>query len=651
MRLTPQLHYYIFFFLWAVAHNASANVTNDLDLEEQRGIFLKAEQALKENDKAKYPELKKSLTNYPLLVYLEYQEISQSLPNQSTTAIKAFLDKHADTPLKGQLLNEWLNYLARNKMWTTYLQFSSAGGGVTQQCNRIHALLATGKSKQAFAAMEPIWLSGSSRPKACDPVIKAWIDAGHLTRKLAWQRIELAMGKGEIQLATYLKRYLPKSEQDLVENWITLRNHPESINPAALAKHPSRNAVIAQTLRRLASKDPGKAIAIWRDSRSRYAFTDDQQLGVLTALARNLVRASDEQLAKEFQSLIPSNLQNNPQIVETQFQAAVLQESWDKVLHIIEGLSTTEKADERWVYWRAKALGNKGQSAEGVKLLKTIAGERSYYGFIAALQLDQQPEFTHQPLTVSESLMTEMAAHPGLLRARELHALSREYKARQEWNLAMQGLTIDKIKAAVKLAQQWDWPSQSILTLARIGHWNDLELRFPLTYRNQIDRNAKANGLDSAWVYAILRQESAFMPDARSSSGALGLMQLMPGTAKEVASKLKNRSFKVADLTTPDVNIAMGTSYLNQVYQQLLSNPVLATAAYNAGPHRVLKWLPEKPQATDAWIETVPFTETRNYLKHVLLYTMIYAHRLGKSPVEVAEHWQKPITSQQHGKS
>jgi soluble lytic murein transglycosylase len=284
-----------------------------------------------------------------------------------------------------------------------------------------------------------------------------------------------------------------------------------------------------------------------------------------------------------------------------------------------------------------------GRREEANKLLVELSKERSYYGFMAADHLGQVFSFLHQSLPVEQSLIEQTAALPGLRRARELLALERTLEARREWNLALQDRSPAELKAAARLAQEWDWPSQVILTLAKIRYWNDLELRFPLNHRQQVDRQAKDHGLDSAWIYAIVRQESAFSVDARSSAGAIGLMQLMPRTAKEVATKTAYRSFEVNDLLQPEVNIELGAAYLNQIYRRLQENPVLATAAYNAGPSRVMGWLPDQPLATDVWIETVPFRETREYLKRVLAYTVIYNHRLGNHSARIPDKWQQPI--------
>ncbi|MEW8208863.1 MAG: transglycosylase SLT domain-containing protein, partial [Candidatus Thiodiazotropha taylori] len=313
------------------------------------------------------------------------------------------------------------------------------------------------------------------------------------------------------------------------------------------------------------------------------------------------------------------------------------------VLQLVESLSASEKEQAQWQYWHARALTKLDRENEARAILKQLSQERSYYGFMAANQLGVPPKLEHIALQSDQTISAVMALNPGLQRARELHMLKRPMSARREWNLALKKATPEELKAAAHLAQNWNWPSQSIITLAKLRHWNDLELRFPLAHQETITGQARGHGIDRAWVYAILRQESAFISDARSSAGARGLMQLMPKTAKQVAKELKHSPLKLDDLFRPEVNIRLGTGYLNKIYRQLQENPVLATAAYNAGPHRVKSWLPDQTQATDIWIETIPFHETREYLKRVLAYTVIYNYRLGEQPKVVPEKWLTPI--------
>ena len=608
-----------------------------------RTDFLTAEKALKTGDRQTYLAIKKKLGDYPLLPYLDYQEALQGLDAATPASIRHYLSKLEETPLKSQLMDQWLKHLARRGQWESYLDFSTNGGGIIQRCNHLQALIKTGQRQQAFPKIDSIWLYGRSRPKACDPVFAAWIDAGLLNSDLVWKRIELAMSEGQTRLARYLKRFLPDTDQSWVDLWLTLHRTPEKLPQLLTGTHPMQDEIIVHAVRRLARKDIAMALDTWQQYHDRPSFSDQQHLSVSRTLAAYLVKEPREDLVKQLDSMVPVRLRLDPKLSDKWFQAALQQNDWNRVLITIENLSPEEQDKERWRYWKARAFMSLGQLEKGKELLKPLVKQRSYYGFLAADRLGDDPHFQHQPLEVESNQISRLATLPGLLRARELKALDRDLEARREWNLALRNRSTEELKAAAKLAEQWNWPSQTIFTLARINQWNDLEMRFPLMYRQQIDLYARQHGIDSAWIYAILRQESAFDSDARSSAGAMGLMQLMPNTARLVASKTKHHSITTKDLLMPNVNIELGTGYLTQVYSQLQENPVLATAAYNAGPHRVLKWLPEATQPTDVWIETVPFQETREYLKRVLAYTLIYKHRLGDSPDTLPQQWLKPI--------
>ena len=201
------------------------------------------------------------------------------------------------------------------------------------------------------------------------------------------------------------------------------------------------------------------------------------------------------------------------------------------------------------------------------------------------------------------------------------------------------------MRAAALIAEAAHWHDQAIFTLARTGYWDDLKLRFPLEFRDLVTGTARRNALDAAWVYAIIRQESAFMDDARSRAGAMGLMQLMPGTARHVARSLPGQPAPHRrDLLQPEVNIALGSTYLGQLKQRLEDNPVLATAAYNAGPHRVDRWLPQRDLDADVWVELVPFRETRRYVRRVMSYMVIYDKRLGREPRRLKAR-MKPVSA------
>ncbi|MES9994246.1 MAG: transglycosylase SLT domain-containing protein [Candidatus Thiodiazotropha sp.] len=622
---------------------AAAIPQDESRLQRQRALFLAAEEALKDQDSETYLELKDELLDYPLLPYLDYQETLATLDQQSIQSITNRLKWLEGTPLRRKLRSHWLALLAKERLWASYLKFSQDGGSIEQQCNRLQALIETGRKDKAFKAVTPIWLTGRSQPKACDPVFSDWIAAGNLNSSLVWQRIGLAMSAGKTRLARYLKRYLPEDEADVVERWLKLYRQPQQVMTLLNSTHPMRDEMAMQGIRRLAWSDLESALIAWEKFHDRDVFSNTQQRKIVYTLASSLARDPDKKHNQRLISLLPAHLLLDSKLSEKQLQAALQENDWQWVLQIVERLSPEEALQEQWRYWQSRALIELDREKEGKELLLSLAEERSYYGFLAAQRLGGKPKLSHTALRADQKLVAALAKRTGLMRARELIRLDRPLLARQEWNLALQGALPDELKAAARLAEKWQWPSQSILTLARLRQWNDLELRFPLAHREAIADQAKDHGIDSAWIYAILRQESAFISDAKSSAGARGLMQLMPKTAKQMAKELKQSLAKPEDLYQPELNIKLGAGYLNMIYRQLQESPVLATAAYNAGPHRVISWLPEKPQASDVWIETVPFRETREYLKRVLAYTVIYSYRLGDLPIALPIEWLRPI--------
>ncbi|MCU7845178.1 MAG: transglycosylase SLT domain-containing protein [Candidatus Thiodiazotropha sp. (ex Monitilora ramsayi)] len=646
MTMIKKPFLFIFFLLayWSLSAQASGGISDTDLFTKQRTTFLAAEAALTAEDHIQYQSLKASLTDYPLYPYLVYQESLQSLKDQTSSRIRELLAYLGDTPLQNQLLNHWLSLLADEGLWYTYLEFSKPSGNIHRQCQRLRALIETGQRQLAFESVKSVWLSGRSRPKVCDPVLTAWIDAGNLDQDLVWQRFSMAINAGQTRLARYLRRFLAPEDTAWADHWLAIYNDP-SRWPQLIGKHHSmRDEMALQAIQRLARKDVEKAFSAWQRLTQEIAFSDLQHLKAARTLMGQLSRQEASLKSRQITEFLPKKyLHLDSRLSDKRLQFALQNSDWEDLLQTLREIPLQEQKSNRWRYWRARALLNLGRNEEGEAILKTLSVDRSYYGFLAAQRLGHKPNLLHQKLEADLSLVEELSLQPGLKRAHELHHLGRPLQARREWNLALKGGNSDQLRAAARLAERWNWPSQAILTLARLKQWDDLELRFPLAHQQAVTTLSRVQGIDRAWVYAILRQESAFMTDAKSRVGARGLMQLMPKTAKAVANELSESIQFPDDLYLPEVNIKLGTSYLNKIYRQLQENPVLATAAYNAGPWRVQAWLPKKTQPADIWIETVPFRETREYLKRVLAYTVIYNYRLGLDPAQSSSSWLQPI--------
>ncbi len=600
-------------------------------IETQREQFLLAEKALSKGQYGQFHKLKKQLRDYPLLPYLEFAQITGRLNGKSGNQVQEFLTRYPNTPLAPRLRARWLDHLADKGRWSEYLKFFEPTKNTRRRCNYLHALIATGNHDSAFKQVPQLWLHGRSQPKSCDPVFKAWRDSGKLTAELTWQRIALAMDKGETRLAGYLKRYLPKNEHIWVEHWIGLRGDPSRIMQQQLftIAHPRRNEILLYGLNRLARQDADKAEAAWKILRQRYPFNTEQLAKGERILAYAYIRHRHPDVLARLDRVNPGD---DLKLHRKRILSALQHTDWKRALSRINDLPEPERNSETWRYWQGRALLGLGKDDEGRAVLKSVSRDRTYYAFLAADLIGDDYYLRHKALNVRPGIMQQVIRMPGVLRTRELRALQRHLDARREWWTLTRDMNPGELMAAARLASNWDWDDQAIFTLARSGYWDDLELRFPLEHLDLLERYAQDNGLTLPWVLALVRQESAFGPRAHSHAGARGLMQLMPRTARSVAKKLGKPRPRMQDLFEPKTNIPLGTAYLGQVYRRLDHHPVLATAAYNAGPHRVSRWLPAHTQDADIWVENIPFKETRQYVQRVMSYAVIYEKRLGRAP-------------------
>jgi len=606
--------------------------------EAQRQLFVAADSALGEGDLAQFHKLRRQLDDYPLAPYLDLRDLRRRLASVKHQEVEAFLVRHAGTPVADMLRREWLDRLARRGLWQSYLAFYTPQASVRRQCHRLHALIKTGRQAEAWPEVEKVWLHGESRPKACDPAFKAWEEAGKLNTELSWQRIDLAMEAGQWRLARYLGKKLDKDDAAWLQRWIrvhrnarTVLRHQEYAEP-----HAYREKMLAHAVRRQARFDGLEALDLWEQIEPRYPFTDTQRYQVERRIALALERRPEPRAYALVLGITPGA--DDSRLYTARLRAALLRKDWEQIATDLPNWPAEERHSERWRYWQARALEANGSPESAQQLFEELAQERSYYGFLAADRIGAPYNLAHIETPVSTARLDTMRGQPGIRRAFELHALQRDIEARREWHYATRAADKQDLKAAAVLAEQAGWHDRAIFTLARTAYWDDLELRFPLRHQQLVEAQAQQHRLDKSWIFAVIRQESAFMRDARSHAGAMGLMQLMPSTARDVAQRyLKQKPPSKYGLLKADKNIELGSAYLRQLLDRLEGSPVLATAAYNAGPHRVNKWLPPQDLDADIWVDLVPFNETRRYIRSVMYYMVIYEKRLGLEPTRLSE--------------
>jgi soluble lytic murein transglycosylase len=604
--------------------------------DSARADFVAAEKALARGDSAAYIPLKQRLRGYPLYPYLEYGELRDPAASPSSVRVLAFLRDYADSPLSGNLRRSWIDGLAREGRWTEIIEAWAEDESLAVRCHYANALIQTGRRDEGSRQMQKLWLTGDALPDACDAAARAWQAAGGLTPTLTWERIVLAFDKGNETAARAAGNLLPAADEAWLERWFRLRKTPQlALDPGEFgASHPARDDMLADGVRRIARTDPMQALDAWETLRARYPFSPEAQRRAELHLAIALAREDSPRAFDFIRNLKPAA--DDLLLQEARVRAALLHYRWPLVARWLDDLPAEERNGERWSYWRARAREALGERSEAQAIYARLARENSYYGFLAADRAGLPYALAHRP--ASAASVAALRAQPFVQRAAELRALGRDEDAKREWRWQYNRIDKQDLQGMARIAKDWGWHDQAAYTLARAGYWDDYEIRFPMLYRDAISGSAGTQGLDSAWVLAVVRQESTFVTDARSSAGAVGLMQLMPATAAQVARKqFGEPAPRQEQLTQPERNVRLGSAYLRSVLDGLRGNPVLATAAYNAGPGRVRQWLPLREVDADIWVEHVPFKETQDYVRRVLAYTVFYEHRLSGRTTRMSE--------------
>ncbi len=618
----------------------SAADKSESDLIEQRRAYLEARAALAAGKTKTYNALIKRLSDYPLLGYLEFEEVSKRLTTIKLKEVQDFLKRNEGSPIAARLRTLYLFNLAEKKYWKSFLSLYVPTDDDELKCHYLQANISSGKLNQVADEIRKTWLVPYEQHAACDPVFEAWIKANRVTAEDVWERIRMSISAGRSSIAQGLKRFLRKSDRELVDVWIkTYENPGATINDPLLKPDTS---VVREILRlaiaRTARLDVDTAVARWESLQTKYKFDPKAAAQIQREIA---LQAAYRQHPRALDWLVALN-DNDETVAQLSTRLILMKNDWPLLRRIINNLPKDAQEKDQWLYWRGRALSELGKSLDdpsytGVAFsaLDELSARRSFYGFLAADQLSREYGFNHANIEYDEKNLAAIRDLPGIRRAYELLFLDFVNDARKEWLVATARMNSRDLQLAAVLAHHWGWHDRAILTAARGAEFDDLDLRFPMVYTDQVDSVSRRYDIDPSWVYGIMRQESAFMRDARSGAGAMGLMQLMPSTASITARLIKSPLRNNLELYDVDRNIELGSAYLKQMSDQYNGNQVLATAAYNAGPHRVKQWLPTTDQPADIWIELIPYRETREYVKRVLTYATIFDDRLQGSPRRV----------------
>lgn len=616
-------------------------------LQQQRQYYDEAKQALAKGDSGPYRRYAGALRDYPLEPYLAYDELTARLKTASNDEVEKFLAEHGDLPQASWMKLRWLRLLAARGDWRPFVaHYDPAMNFAELDCLFGQYQLSSGQTKQGYETAERLWLVGKSQHNACDALFERWRAAGQLSEELIWQRTKLAVESGNYSLANFLVKSLPtmKSQGELL---VEVAQKPRMLGQTDrfMPTTQAMGDIVSIGLRRLARTDPEKALGLLDSYARRLSFSTGEKVAIARQIGLTLAKRFDARALTVMAEYDPELRDDT--VSEWRARLLLRLGRWDDAHALIQRF-TGELADSnRWRYWSARSLElAKPNDKRAIPLYQPVASERDFYGFLSADRIQAPYKLNHQPLALDPKLVQKVRNTAGIRRAMEFHARGEIVNGRREWYHVSRLFSRDELVAQARLAYDMEWYFPAIRTISQAKYWDDLDIRFPMAYRSSLVNAAKAREIHPSWVFAITRQESAFMADARSHVGATGLMQLMPATAKDTARRFDIPLASPQQVLNPNTNIQLGAAYLSQIYGQFKGNRVLASAAYNAGPGRVRQWLKNAEHLPfDVWVENIPFDETRQYVQNVLTYSVIYGQKLN-APQPLVEWHERYFESQ-----
>ncbi len=590
--------------------------------------LLKAYDAFRAGDPVKLQRASSQLGGHVLAPYLEYWRLKLRLEDMPDADVRAFLDLQAGSYLADRLRADWLKGLGKRGDRQTLEQQLPllVQDDLEIRCYAWLARLARSDAS-AFEEAKPIWLEPRELPESCHALADLMIGAGRFNVDDVWRRARVLLENGQLNPARRALVHLPGGEKydEALLNQAATAPKKLLVNlPRALERRATREMVLFAVVR-LARSEPEAAVEVLRGTLGgRLAAGEVKYLWGRAAYegARRLLPD-----AHKWYGLADDALLNDEQLA-WKARAALRAADWQAVRDAIDRMSASVRQDPAWTYWYGRALGVQGTADGARAYFLRISAQPNFYGLLAAEELGFVPAVPEPFHVASVEQVAAARAVPGLARALELYRLDLRTEATREWVFTIRGMEDAQLLAAAELARGEGIFDRAINTAERTAQHHNYKLRFLAPFKEVFNEYARSSGLEEAWVLGLVRQESRFIVKAKSSAGAQGLMQLMPATARWVAKRNGMHHFSQGRVTEVPINVALGTSYLKMVLDEL-GHAVLASAAYNAGPGRARRWRDVRPLEGAIYAETIPFNETRDYVKKVMANTMYYSQLIG----------------------
>jgi len=597
-----------------------------VSLANQDDDFLAAREAFRNGNAAQLERLAEHLKDSPLEPYLTYYQLRMHWDDKDASAIKQFLSRPEDTPVIDQFRVEWLKFLAKRQRWNEFAaEYPHVINNDTELgCYALQLRQLTDENG-ALREARTKWFSDAGQPESCATLFEAAIQKKVINEQDIWTRVRLAMESGNVSLAIQLAKKLPKKYALSAAAIDKASSNPDRyLTKTKWDKNSeAQRLIMLFALHRLAKEFPPLAYSRWEKLAAN--FPETEQHYFYGWLAYEAARRQDAR-ALEWYKIAGDALLNDTQLA-WRTRAALRVQDWHEVWASITAMTIQQQHEGAWRYWKARALKELGKTSDAEVLFSDLSREYNFYGQLAAEELGAPPAAGIVPAGFQSSKddLNEIQALPGIQRTLALYRMNLHFEAAKEWAWAIRKFDDKKLLAAAELARRNEMYDRSILAAERTATLHDFNLRFPAPYRDSMQGHLREQGLEEAWVYGLMRQESRFANQAKSDVGAAGLMQIMPATAKWVARKMGMRDYRAALIHDTEINLKLGMFYMKNVLSSFDNNTVMASAAYNAGPARARHWRADKPLEGAIYVETIPFDETREYVKKVMSNTVYYS--------------------------
>lgn len=629
----------------AVALPSYAARAQTVDISRQDQAVLDMVQAFKLGERKQLTQLLPQAKGSLLEPWAAYWEMSLRLDQADKAEIESVLAHYAGSYQEDRLRADWLLQLGRNREWATFraqLPLYRMGDDRAIQCYALWSeYLANGAD--VAKQLQELWLAQREPDEACADAAQELIKARKMPVQAAWLRARLGMENDRFKVTTQAVATL---ETKWVKTVTAIYQSPAKyLNDKLTALRPQTRELVSLALIRLAYLEPQDAAVEVDKLRWRAQLTAEERSWIWGVIGKRAAQKGQDNALAYFQKGRLDQMHEDHLLWA--LRAALRAGQWGQVETAIAALPPTLRNEPTWVYWLARAVlaqkPTEAARAQALANLQSIAGIRGFYEQLALDELGQRSTLPAKPLAPTMEEREAARKNPGLQRALHAIALGLRSEGVREWNYQISlhtkgGMDDRSLLAAAELAchaEVWD---RCINTSDRSKTLIDMEQRFPMPFKAAVLARAQSIGLEPAYVYGLIRQESRFVMDARSGVGASGLMQVMPATAKWTAKKIGLTDFTLAKLTERDTNIAIGTGYLKLVLDSFQGSMPLAAAAYNAGPSRARAWRGASgaPVLEAAiWAENIPFNETRDYVKKVLSNTTLYAAMISGQPQSI----------------